>query len=209
MPAWIPPVAVGLLAIAVYVNSLPNGFITDDQFQILNNPVVKGTRSLVSAFGNGVWAFLGYRGNYYRPLQFVVWAPISGFWAEHAAVPRVDGAAARRECVLVYQLVRRLPGGRQLAAPWAAAALFAVHPIHAEAVNWIAALPDVLVTTFVLVGLSAFAAEEAAPNAWQVAAHVCLYLAALLTKETGVMMLPLYIAYRWLLGAAVGRYMQE
>jgi len=100
--------------------------------------------------------------------------------------------------VLLYRLARRLFGAGLLAAPWIAAAIFAVHPIHTEAVNWIAALPDVLVTTFALAGLSAFAAQECAPNAWEVAVHVGLYLAALLTKETGVMMLPLYAVYQWL-----------
>ncbi len=101
---------------------------------------------------------------------------------------------------LAYSLARRLLTGTLPAAAWVAAAFFAVHPIHTEAVNWIAALPDVLVTTFVLIGLRAFAAQEAAPNAWQTAAHFAIYFGALLTKETGAMLLPLYGAYQWLRG---------
>jgi protein O-mannosyl-transferase len=199
LPAWIPATTVGLLAVGVYANSLSNGFITDDQFQILNNPLVTGTQSLVSAFGNGVWAFLGYRGNYYRPLQFIIYGLLYRAFGPRALPFHVLMVLLHAlNTLLVYQLVRRLLGGKRVAVPWVAAALFAVHPIHTEAVNWIAALPDVLVTTFVLVGLSAFAAQDAAPNGWQLAAHVCLYLAALFTKETGVMMLPIYLAYHWL-----------
>lgn len=189
------------MAVAAYANSLADGFITDDQFQILNNPVVTGAQSLGSAFGSGVWAFLGYRGNYYRPLQFLVYGLIyrsfgPSAFAFHLLMVLLHAA----NTALVYSLARRLLSGRAPAATWLAAALFALHPIHTEAVNWIAALPDVLVTTFALAGTLAFIAQEAAPNAWQTVAHCAIYFAALTTKETGVMLLPIYGAYQWLRG---------
>jgi hypothetical protein len=196
---WIPPVSLAVLAAAVFANTLSNGFITDDQFQFLNNPAVTGAQPLSSVFGEGVWAFLGYRGNYYRPLQFAIYGLLyrafgPGATALHLLLVLLHAA----NTVLVYFLVRRLLAGGLPAASWIAAAIFAVHPIHTEAVNWIAALPDVLVTTFALAGLSAFAAQEAAPNGWQTAVHACIFLAALLTKETGIVLLPLYAAYQWL-----------
>jgi protein O-mannosyl-transferase len=201
LPGWIPYVALSALAFAVFANGLAGGFITDDQFQILNNPVVTGSQSLASAFGAGVWAFLGYRGNYYRPLQFVIYGLIyrvfgPSAWPFHLLMVSLHAL----NTALVYSLARRILRGR-IAAAWIAGALFAVHPIHTEAVNWIAALPDVLVTTFALAGLRAFALQEAAPNAWQAAIHCAIYLAALLTKETGVMLLPLYAASQRLQGA--------
>jgi tetratricopeptide (TPR) repeat protein len=73
-----------------------------------------------------------------------------------------------------------------------------VHPIHTEAVDWIAALPDVLLTTLSLAGLLAFVRQNGSPNRLQAAGHCGLYLLALLTKETGVMLLPLYAGYRWI-----------
>jgi hypothetical protein len=98
---------------------VPNGFITDDQFQILNNPLVKGTQSLVSAFGNGVWAFLGYRGNYYRPLQFFFYGLLYRVFGPSTLPFHVLMVLLHAvNTVLVYRLVRRLLGGRQLAAPW-------------------------------------------------------------------------------------------
>jgi tetratricopeptide (TPR) repeat protein len=207
-PAWIPPFALGALAFAVYANSLPNGFIVDDQFQVLRSPVVTGAQGLASAFGTGVWAFLGYRGNYFRPLQFVVYGLIYRMFGPSAPAFHLLMVLLHAvNTALVYSLARRLLAGRLGAAPWMAAALFAVHPIHTEAVNWIAALPDVLVTTFALAGLCAFTAQRAAPNAWQAATHCALYLAALLTKETGVMLLPLYAACQWLCGSRRNRAM--
>jgi len=199
MPVWIPPVSLGLLAFAVYANSLSNGFITDDQFQFLNNPVVTGAQRLSAVFGEGVWGFLGYRGNYFRPLQFAIYGLLyRAFGPSALAVHLLMVLLHAANTVLVYSLVRRLLAGCLSSAPWIAAAIFAVHPIHTEAVNWAAALPDVLVTTFVLTGLCAFAAQQAAPNGWQAAAHCSFFLAALLTKETGIALLPLYAAYQWL-----------
>ena len=202
MPAWLAPATCAALAFAVYANTLTHGFITDDQFQILNNPVVTGSRSLFSAFGSGVWAFLGYRGNYFRPVQFLVYGLMfrtfgPNAFAFHLLMVLLHAA----NTALIYAFARRLLAGRLPAAALVSAALFAVHPIHTEAVNWIAALPDVLVTTFALIGLLAFARQDAAPNTRQSAAHAALYLAALLTKETGVILLPLYAAYQWLRGS--------
>jgi len=88
--------------------------------------------------------------------------------------------------------VRRLYFGRVAVA---AAAIFALHPIHTEVVDWIAALPDLLVTTLALMGVWWLAHEEDAPRGWAIAGHCALYLAALLTKETGAMLLPLYFGF--------------
>jgi hypothetical protein len=198
---WSPHFALGLLTFAAYANSLADGFITDDQFQILNNPVVTGSRSIASALGSGVWAFLGYRGNYYRPLQFLIYGlTYRAFGPSAFAFHLLMVVLHAANTALVYSLARRLFSGRAPGAAWVAAALFALHPIHTEAVNWIAALPDVLVTTFALAGVLWFAAQEAAPNAWQILAHCAIFFAALLSKETGAMLLPLYAGYQWLRG---------
>jgi hypothetical protein len=200
LPQWLAPASIAALAFALYANSLGNGFITDDQFQILSNPIVTGAQSLTSAFGSGVWSFLGYRGNYYRPLQFVIYGLIyrafgPGPLAYHALMVLLHALNS----VLVYFAARRLfSGSAGRAVAWIAAALFAAHSIHTEAVDWIAALPDVFTTTLTLTGLCAFAAEEASPNALQTAMHCALFLAALFTKETGAVAPVLYAAYQWL-----------
>jgi tetratricopeptide (TPR) repeat protein len=62
-------------------------------------------------------------------------------------------------------------------------------------VDWIAALPDLLVTTTALAGVWLFSRQDGAPRGLQIAGHCVLYLAALLTKETGVMLAPLYAGF--------------
>jgi len=194
MPWWIGYATLALIAVAVYANSLANEFITDDKLQLLGNPLVTDIRNLPRVFGAGVWSFLGYQGNYYRPVQFLAYSLLYCVFGPHAfGFHCVMLLLHVANTILVYSVARRLPG-----AAWIAAALFAVHPIHTEAVDWIAALPDVLLTTLMVAGLLAFVRQNGAPNRLQSAAHCGLYLLALLTKETGVMLLPLYAGYAWI-----------
>lgn len=140
-----------------------------------------------SAFTSGVWSFLGYHGNYYRPLQFLIYGSIYRAFGPHPLpFHLLMWALHAVNTALVFAVARRLLGGR-LEPAWIAAAIFAVDPIHAEAVNWIAALPDVLTTTLILAGVWLLLAR----GGWT-GAHCGFYLAALLTKETGAMLPALY-----------------
>jgi hypothetical protein len=195
----MPYATLVLIAVAVYCNSLSNGFITDDKLQVLANPLVTDIHKLPQLFGSGVWSFMGYQGNYYRPAPFLLYALLySVFGANAVAFHCLLVILHAANTALVYALARRLLSQSTQGAAWIAAALFAVHPIHTEAVNWIAALPDVVLTTLTLAGILAFAAQSALPNRVQAAGHCALYLLALLTKETGIMMLPLYAGYQFI-----------
>ena len=193
-PEWLPHVAaLAALAVAVYANSVGNGFIGDDKIQLLKNPLVTDAANIPRLLGSGVWSILGVHGNYYRPLQFIVYLLLyqcAGFNAAAFHLFMVLLHAANT--VLLYFLVRRFTPP---SATLAAAALFAVHPIHTETVDWIAALPDLMVTTLVLAGVLWLARQDGAPRGLQVLGHCGLYLLALLTKETGVMLLPLYAGF--------------
>ena len=193
-PEWAPAAAaLATLAIAIYANSISNGFVTDDKWQLLKNPLVTGANQIPRIFGSSVWAFLGVTGNYYRPLQFLVYLllyQVAGFHAAafHLFMVLLHAGAT----VLLYLLVRRLAAGR---VAFAAAALFAVHPVHTEVVDWIAALPDLMLTALALFGVLLLARQEGAPRGLRILGHCGLYLLALLTKETGVMLAPLYAGF--------------
>jgi protein O-mannosyl-transferase len=197
-PEWLPAAATVGLAAAVYANSLANGFVSDDKIQLLKNPLVTSVAQFPHIFGSGVWSILGIPGspgNYYRPLQFMVYLAlyqVFGFRAPAFHLFLILLHAANT--LLLYLLVRRLWKGR---AALAAAALFAVHPIHTEVVDWIAAVPDLMVTTLVLSGVLWLARRDE-PRGLRIAGHCALYLAALLTKETGAMLLPLYAGFGWI-----------
>lgn len=88
--------------------------------------------------------------------------------------------------VLLFLLGRVLWSGLWL--PFVCAALFALHPVQTEAVAYISARADVLMTTFVLL---AVLAAERGRWAWMLVA--CL--GAVLAKESGIVAVPLVVLW--------------
>jgi len=181
------------LAIAIYANSISNGFVGDDKYQLLRNPLVTDPAQIPRIFASGAWSFSGIAGNYYRPLQLLIYLLLYEAAGFHAAVFHLFMILLHAgNTVLLYLLVSRMAASR---VAFAAAALFAVHPIHTEVVDWVAAVPDLMVTTLVLLGVLVLVRQGAAPRGRQILAHCGFYLLALLAKETGVMLLPLYAGF--------------
>ena len=190
---WRTPALLAALAFLAYANGIGNSFVGDDKFQLLKNPIVSGPLDIARIFGSSVWSFLGLKGNYYRPLQFLVYSliyQVAGMQA--SAFHFVMVALHALNTALLFWLVARLIDRR---AAIAAAALFALHPIHTEAVDWIASLPDLMMSTFVLGGVLLYARQEGAPRPAQIAVHCALYLGALWSKEPGAVLPALYFAY--------------
>lgn len=189
-----------VIAFGVYANCLSNGFVSDDNFQLLNNPLVADWHYLPVIMRTNVWAFAGAEvTNYYRPFQMMLYMALfylRGQSFDPFTYHLVMVLIHIINTVLLFLLGRRLLSG--MAAAWVAAALFAVHPIHTEAVVWIAVLPDVLITLMILSALLLFHRDDGRPRGWWIAVHAGIYLLCLLTKETGVVLLALLGAYEWL-----------
>ena len=68
--------ALILCAALPYVNTLLNGFVYDDNRQVLDNPYLKSFHFLPQIFGKTVWSFVGMQGvsNYYRPMMTLGYA---------------------------------------------------------------------------------------------------------------------------------------
>lgn len=149
-----------LVSFAVYFNALFGDFVYDDQQQIVNNPWITDISNIPTIFSRSVWSFQPGLStwNYYRPLMHIVYMlnyHVFGLnpWAFHLVNILFHCGAS----VLVFLIIRRfLPEHRgttspvYLSPPFFAAMLFASHPIHTEAVSWIAGLPDVAFTFFYL-----------------------------------------------------------
>jgi len=195
-------VAILLLVVCVcYGNVLLNSFVYDDGQQILRNPYVKSWKFVPQIFGTTVWSFVGQAGttNYYRPLMTFSYLVL---WKIFGPMPfGFHLFSLIMQCAVVVMMFyagRRLFQDDRIA--WFAALLFAVHPIHTEAVAWIASLPD-LETGFLLLLALWLLATPTRPTQkdWKiqlgVAACFCL---ALLCKEPALMFVPLAVAFEHL-----------
>ncbi|MGA2073884.1 MAG: tetratricopeptide repeat protein [Terriglobia bacterium] len=134
-----------------YVNSLWNSFVQDDNRQILGNPYLRNFSHLREIFATNVWSYVGAQGttNYYRPLMtlgylfcYQLFGPMAyGF---HLANLVLNAAVV----CLVFLVTERAFRNRTLG--FAAAVIFALHPVHSESVDWIAAITDLQLTFFYL-----------------------------------------------------------
>jgi tetratricopeptide (TPR) repeat protein len=192
MPAWFrvwPWPAIAALGLLAYWNALGGQFLWDDEIQIVKNAQLRSLDQLPQAFTTPFWSFANpnapNQSNFYRPLQTAGYM-LAYAWGQLNPRPyhwlNILLHMAASVCVLGIALELEWP---PLAA-FLAAALFAAHPIHTEAISWIAGLPDVACGAFYFAALWLWLRAERTGrlSAWWAAAG--LYGLALLAKETAV-----------------------
>lgn len=177
-----------LLATLPYLNTLWNGFVYDDDTQVLKNPYIHNFSHLKAIFTTSVWSYTGgSRGvtDYYRPvmtLGYLFCHGIFGFapYGYHLASLAINVAVV----LLLFGVTRRIFRNQSMA--FLAAALFALHPIHTEAVDWIAAVTDLELAFFFLLTFWFFLrlgdAENTKTGLFQLG-MAGSYVLALLSKE--------------------------
>jgi tetratricopeptide (TPR) repeat protein len=174
-----------LLAVAalVYGNTLLNGFTMDDNLYVVTNSQV--THFTVK----GLFEPTPYN-NVFRPATFGSYALDWSIGGAHPFVFHLMNLLLHAIVTLLLFLVLRkllqsVPQGA--IAAWVAALLFAVHPLHTEAVASIAGRSELLAVGFLL------GAWFLHLHDWPILALVSFVL-ALLSKESAVVFLPLAFA---------------
>lgn len=108
----------------------------------------------------------------------------------------VHAANAALVAVLVYAVLRPTEDNRKSRiVSIGAGILFLVAPSHAEAVNWISARTDLLATLFGLISLWAFVRYVQDDRREMLAASAAAYVAALLCKESAVIVPVIALVY--------------
>jgi tetratricopeptide (TPR) repeat protein len=177
------------LAIAVYLPGLPGEYVYDDHRLIVDNDGLKRPFDASRAFLRDYYASdLDATGlGYYRPIA-ILSNELDYRAGGGRPLPfhRTNVLLHVAAVCCVFALARRLAPGR-LVAPAFAAALFAVHPSHAESVAFISGRVDPLATMFVLwtVLLHLRANVAPRPGPWRVAAAGA-WMCGLLSKEMAV-----------------------
>jgi Flp pilus assembly protein TadD len=211
----IAGVLLCILAFTAYANTMGNGFAWDDHQQVVMNPSLRPGAPWLRLAGANIWGFtrggVEERSNYYRPLQMVTYrltSEIFGFDAR--AFHAVNLALHLITVLLVFALFYKWIG--RIGRAFAAAALFAVHPIHTEAVDWIAALPDIGCTVCFLLAFLFFVlarGETSTPPPAETtrrlyilcaATSYAAFAAALLWKEAAIVFPVIVMAYVFCLG---------
>jgi tetratricopeptide (TPR) repeat protein len=163
----------------VYANTLANGFVWDDALLIVDNARIKGWDRLLELFTQP----LAPSTQYYRPLQGLTYladyalnglAP-AGFHLTNVALHALTALLLYRVSIMVL---------RDPLAAMLAALLFAVHPIHTEAVAYLAGRSDSLSAIFLLSALLLYRRPLLSAGA---------FLLALLARESALVLVPLVL----------------
>lgn len=192
-------VALGLLA-AVFVTflaTLDGQFVYDDLLLIQNNAGLRDLANVPRAFTQSFWEFaeVEYRAEigYWRPLSTVAltlgYALDGGQPMGFHVLSLVIHAAAT---LAALGLARRLGLAPVLAG--LAAALFALHPIQAEAVSWASSITDPLLALWTFVALERWVAWRDGGSTGLPIGAALAAAAALLTKEPAVFLPAAFLA---------------
>jgi hypothetical protein len=182
--------AVALVAVVVHIAALWNRFVFDDLYIVVLNPVLHAPSGLWRVFGESYWAG-NLAGAMYRPLAVATYAldwMVDGAPWFHAVNLLWHAGAS----VAVAALALRWTAGNRRVA-LLAGLLFAVHPVHVEAVANLVGRNELMAGLFTL--LAVYAALERHSVVWTAAALV----GGLLSKENAAVA-PALIGWAWLLG---------
>ena len=188
-----------LVTAAACLRSIGNGFVLDDQYNVITNHYI------------GQWSFLSkalYSDNawyinthvrpvnaFYRPIWLDwYWLNYRLFGVEPAGWHAASVLVHLLVVWLVYKIAERLTG--QLDTALLAALLFGLLPVHAETVAWTAAVEMPLQAAFELAAFYAFMMRRERQSVWWPA--LALYAGALLTHESAVIFPALIAVYVFL-----------
>lgn len=185
-PVWMSAVVVAAVFIA-YLPAYHAGFIWDDNAH-LTSAALRSWSGLWR-----IWSEVGATQQYYPLLH-------SAFWIEHQLWG--DFAPGYHLVNVAWHAIAALLAGLvlyRLAIPgaWAAALLFAVHPVQVESVAWVSEQKNTLAAVFYFG--AAFAYLRFDSSRWR--RHYCfafaLFVLGLLTKTTVATLPPTLLVVFW------------
>jgi protein O-mannosyl-transferase len=189
---WSLAASIALLALAASATGLPNQYAYDDVFAVQKDTrlhtLVHWWHLLASPYWSKEWG-----GDGYRPLT------ILGFaiqWVVGHGSPllfhSVNVVLYMAMCVAVFWV---MTGVLPKAPAWIAAALFAVHPVHVEAVANVVGQSELTTGLLLCVGMALYVygrANGPLTLGRQIAIGAC-YAGAMLFKEHGIVLVALVV----------------
>lgn len=198
-----------ILVSIVYLPIFANGFVWDDEEQIITNPAIQNINNiprlfLSSTFNSG--GAVSMSGLYYKPLMPVSFTFLYSFfgnspWGYHFFQLIMHIGV----CFVLYKLLANLlknefpdkdaASNKMLAL--AITATYAIHPGNVESVAYISSLQEILYSFF---GLSSFlllikSLQRQVVNYKLIILSLILLLLALLGKESGIVYFPIIFFY--------------
>lgn len=191
---------IAALSALIYLPSVFGGFMWDDEDIITGDGVIHGQASPVRVFSPEYWKrdFPGAESRY-RPMRSLLlmaqWRAFGSSPAGYHAVNLLLNSLASCLALWLAWLLLKDPD-----KAFAAALIFALHPVHVESVAWLKNVTDILMFIFsVLAAGAVLRSREGAGGKSPAPLAAALFLLALFSKENAVMLPALLFSALWLL----------
>lgn len=171
-----------ITACIVYGNSLRNGYAVDDELYALNTTVAQqGLRAIPGIFTSHTFYDVSETGYAYRPMALASFAVEYGLFGKHAPLSHLINLLCYLIilCIL-YQVLNML-----FKNPWLAffaALLFALHPLHTEAVDNLKCRDELLCMLGAMLAFRGAVRYALDGKAWRLAFVFCWFAFALFSK---------------------------
>lgn len=222
-----PVIIIIILSLAIYANTLNNGFVYDDGLVIVKNEFIKDINNIPRLFTSSYFAISGEMS--YRPVvtlsYFLDYAAFGGnprwYHFVNISLHAVNGALLYLFIANVFRPALTSRQGSNVFHNQALAVslLFAAHPVLTEAVNAISYREDLLAFLFYIAALNIYIQARSnylsLQSRFPYIAFLVTYLLALFSKEMALTLPLVLIIYEWmflyskkggLLGIFLNRY---
>jgi len=181
-----------LASLAIYSPIINSYFVADDFGYVglyMHQQLVNVPRLFAADWSQGIWGFnLGEL----RPIMALSFMWDALLWGNNPLGYHLTNLLLHSaNSALVFFTLHRLLGA-DLTASLLAAVLFAVHPVHTEAVSWITGRVELIPTFFYLSSFLAFGIYRSAERTRYYILSLILFVGGLFSKEM-VMSLPLML----------------
>jgi len=212
--------AITLLSLAIYANSLQNGFVYDDGDTIVNNILIKDLSNLSSLFGKEYFSLSGETS--YRPVvtltYFIDYALYGvGPWGYHLTNVLIHATNGLLLYIFMTLLIghseaktyakapQSRPVSQFLNLPLIISLLFVTQPVLTEAVNAVSFREDLLASLFYISTLILYLITRSGtsrkPGFLSLAVYIfsCItYSLALFSKEMSLTLVAIVFCLEWL-----------
>ncbi len=165
---WLAPVVCLVLAaitFAVFGQTLTHEFVNyDDNPYVYDNPMVAQGLTLKGI----VWAFTGIHANNWHPLTWLSHMLDCQLYGLHPGGHHLTNVLLHTATVILLFLVLREMTGALWRSAFVAA-VFAIHPLRAESVAWVAERKDILSGLFFMLTIGAYVRYARRP--WSLARY--------------------------------------
>jgi len=187
-------ICIVLICLAAYIPAIRSGFVWDDDAMLTENVVLREHglyRSWFSTVQNNYW-----------PITWSSYWLEHKFWKLNPVGYHVTNILIHTVCAL---LIWRILVQLNISAAFAAALIFAVHPVNVESVAWIAQRKTVLSMLFFLLSLFYYLRFDRTGRKIFYLLSVILFILAMLSKGSVVGLPVVILLCIWWLRGTIGK----